>query len=198
MLLAVLVGAAARGGKAFEVSCQNNLKSLALMSGKYAADNDGYIVRMLEKPDKVRGLWWSDVLKHYASDFRAFYCPANQFGALGVKQDDLLPFKYTRKYVSYGINGHISGVHRRDSAREKISNIADPSYLIYFGDAGKSHLLRSVGKLWKTDYNPVHENSMLAVMADGHTEKFNQENLGTYGKIPNWKRDQHRWKNWKE
>lgn len=197
-VLVVLCGAAAKGGKAFEVSCQNNLKHVARMSNSYAADNDDYIVRMLTKIGS-RGVWWSDKVTQYASNFSHFYCPAdNARGVLGLKADDLLPIKYTRKYVSYGINGHISGVHKRDAEIEKLGNIQNPSYVVYFGDAGRLHFLRSIGKLWKDDYNPVHDNSMMAVMADGHTEKFNQENLGTYGKLPGWKRDQLRWRNWKE
>ena len=114
-----------------------------------------------------------------------------------MNHDELLPTRYAGAYVSYGINGHLCGVHKRDQNLEKFSNIKNPGYVIYFGDA-KKRMLRSVGRNWEKDYSPVHENSMLAIMADGHVQKFDQTNLGTYGNIPGWKRDMKRWKQWKE
>ena len=191
----LLIGAAASGDRAFEAQCQYGLKAVYTMAEKYSADNDGYIVRMLEM--RNRSSFWCDKLREYAKNYRDFSCPANRrHGARAFVEDDLLPPLYSRMNVSFGINGHISGLDRRYAAMEKVKNLADPSYTIYFGDSN-TRRLRSVGKLWAQDWAPLHDDGMQAVMADGHVTRFKQNDLGTYGKVPGWKRDQARWKHWK-
>ena len=179
----LLIGAAASGNRAFEAQCQYGLKAVYGMAERYSADNDGYIVRMLEIKYN-RGTFWCDKLRVYAKNFRDFSCPANtRHGARAFVEDDLLPPVYNWINVSFGINGHISGLDRRYAAMEKVKNLADPSYTIYFGDSNTMRL-RSVGKLWAKDWAPLHDNGMQAVMADGHVVRFKQKDLGTYGKIP--------------
>ena len=196
-LIAVLAGSAAKQLSASDVRCQANLKTVCAMAEQYSADNDGYIVRMLEIRFH-RGIFWPDKLLTYAKDFRDFSCPANaKHGARAFREDDLLPTPYNHANVSFGINSHISGSDRRNAAIEKIGNLADPAYTVYFGDANTMRL-RAVGKLWDKDRAPVHDNGMQAVMADGHVEYFTQADLGTYGIIPGWKHDPARWKNWKK
>ena len=194
----VLLGtAAANIHKERETVCSNNLKQIYVASACYSADHDDYIPRMLQMKYN-RGIFWSDTVKSYTKNYRYFYCPADEKrGRKGLDHDELLPTRYAGAYVSYGINGHLSGVHKREKNVEKLNNIKNPAYVIYYGDAQK-RFLRSIGRLWAQDYYPVHENSMLAVMADGHAEKFNQESLGTYGSLPGWKRDVKRWKQWKK
>ena len=196
-MLIIFCCAAANIRRAHEAACRSNLQQVYQMAQRYAADNDDYIPRMLQRRYH-RGTFWCDLVKNYAKDFRYFYCPADEKkGQKGLNHDELLPTRYAGAYVSYGINGHLCGVHRRESHREKITNVENPAYVLYFGDA-KNRMLRPIGRNWERDYSPVHENSMLAVMTDGHTEQFNQQNLGTYGKIPGWERDVKRWTQWKE
>ena len=194
--LVLLIGAAASGKAAFDVRCQANLRSIYAMAQKYSADNDGCIVRMLTRKYN-RGTFWCDRLRVYAADFRDFSCPANaRRGARAFQEDDLLPPVYNLKDVSFGINYHISGADLRTAPIEKIGNLADPSYTVYFGDSNTARL-SAAGKLWAKDWAPVHDNGMQAVMADGHVERFTQETLGTFGVVPGWKRDPASWKKWK-
>lgn len=197
-LLIFLVSGAASGSRASHAAlCRNSLKAVYRMAEQYSADNNGMIVRMLDRNGAGRVVFWSDQLRDYAKDFRDFSCPANEKrGARSFEANDLLATTYLRADISFGINGHISGMDRRSHFVEKTKNLYDPSYTVYFGDSFTMRL-RAVRKLWLQDWAPVHDNGMQAVMADGHIEYFTQETLGTYGKIDGWKRDTARWKKWK-
>ena len=188
---ALLLIAAADLNQAQQTICRSNLNDIYRMAQAYSADNDGYIVQMLERRDH-RASFWSDRFVPYAKDFRNFSCPANtKRGAQAFKEDDLLPGRYATAYVSYGINGHISGRRNPD---EKISRLRNPDYIIYFGDAQYLRLRSAIKKIWDQDYAPIHNNGMNALMADGHTGYFTRNTLGTFGKIPGWKHDPHRWR----
>lgn len=194
-LLIMLCGAAAGLNKAHETACRSNLNQIYAAAARYSADYDGYIPRMLQR-NYSRGIFWCDTVKTYVKNYRYFYCPADEAGGVkGLSHDELLPTRYAKAYVSYGINGHLCGVHRSEKHAEKISNVKNPAYVLYFGDA-KNLMLRAIGRNWEKDYSPVHSGNMVAVMADGHAELFNQSNLGTYGNVPGWKRDMKRWKQW--
>jgi prepilin-type processing-associated H-X9-DG protein len=103
-------------------------------------------------------------------------------------------------YVSYGISYYIASTKQKASPEipYNINAVADPSYVVYFGDA-RFLQLRPTKGCWKKDWNPVHpEQGANYVMADGHVEFFTGKNPGLYDKVPGWKQDRKRWKNWKK
>lgn len=193
----VLLTGAAGSRAAREERCRCSLLAIYQMATLYSADNGDRIVPMLEMRYN-RGIFWPDRLRDYARDFRDFSCPANaRHGARAFLEDDLIRTPYNHAEVSFGINGHIAGMDRRNAPIERMSNLAMPGYTLYFGDSNTMRL-RALDKLWQQDYAPVHDGGMQAILADGHCERFTQENLGTFGAVPGWKRDKDRWKKWKE
>lgn len=190
LVLWTLTVAANGGQKAADLRCQASLKEIYRMAAGYSAENDGFIVRCIERK-KVGVVFWPERFRDNARDFRDFSCPANpKRGAKAFVEDDLLPARFSLAQVSFGINVHISNHF------EKIERVKNPAYVVYFGDSNTLRL-RAVGKLWAQDWTPVHDNGIQSVMTDGHVEYFTHETLGTYGKVPGWKQDQERWKNWK-
>ena len=195
--LMILLADAAGSRAAGEIRCEESLRHVFQMAEMYSADNGGYIVRMLDRDRQGRMEFWAERFRLYAKDFRDFSCPANlRHGATAFEPDDLLSPYFYLSDVSFGINGHISGMDTRYSAVEKTANLEDPSYTVYFGDSNTMRL-RAIQKLWFQDWAPVHEGVMQSVMADGHIERFTGETLGTYGKIDGWQWDPARWKKWK-
>jgi len=192
----LLTGATAGSRAAREARCQESLQAIYRMAANYSADNGGYIVPMLEMRYN-RGIFWTDRLRDYAKDFQDFSCPANaRHGALAFQENDLIRAPYDPRQVSFGINGHISGLDRRNAPIEKLENLAKPGYTVFFGDSN-TRCLRALDRLWQQDYAPVHDGGMQAILADGHCERFTQETLGTFGAVPGWKIDKDRWKKWK-
>ena len=182
-----------------EIRCEESLHKIFQMAEACSADNGGYIVRMLDRDRQGRMEFWPEKLRPYARDFRDFSCPDNiRHGANAFQKDDLLPAYFYLGDVSFGINGHISGLDAKNASIEKIHNLKEPSYTVYFGDSNTMRL-RAIPSAWLKDWAPVHEGGIMqAVMCDGHIERFSSETLGTYEPVEGWNRDSARWKNWKK
>ena len=197
--LLVILGAAG-AGTAKKAVCADNLRQIYRAAQSYSADNNGMIVPSFVSPGAGRRTYWAEFLLPYIRQVGNFYCPADSKGQRGMVKQDLLPLMFDLRYVSYGISYYISSTGRQASAAlpYNINAVADPSYVVYFGDAAILQL-RPTSGCWKRDWNPVHESQGANyVMADGHVEFFTGSNPGLYDKLPGWKQDRKRWKNWKK
>lgn len=197
-VLLLLVGATGSAVSKRAV-CADNLRRIYQAAQSYSAGNDGMIVPGYVSRGAGRRTYWAEMLLPCVSNVSDFYCPADPSGRKGLTSNDLLPVMFDNRYVSYGINYHISSSGKPASAAApyNINMVGDPSYVVYFGDA-RALQLRATRSCWTADWNPVHEKQGANyVMADGHAEFFTGHNPGLYDAIPGWKKDRKRWKNWR-
>jgi prepilin-type N-terminal cleavage/methylation domain-containing protein/prepilin-type processing-associated H-X9-DG protein len=128
--------------KARQIACTNNLKQMGTGSAIYNSDYDDFIVsgRVSASPDyrmwfeclgmngdKEYSLPSAAATTKYMNWFRPFVCPSEPtaFGASTSAWDGL--FRYTH----YGINSRLAGCY---AARRKVSQVAQPTIAILFGD----------------------------------------------------------------
>ena len=196
---ALLLGS--RSGNALEnrAVCSDNLRKIYQVASAYSNDNDGMIVPIYNLRGVKKQTFWPELLLDYVNDFSIYYCPDDSSGKKNLKKHDLLPMKFSISNVSYGLNYFISKTKKGPNAENpyNIRRVADPGYVIYFGDARFVHL-RPTKWCWEGDYNPVHSGGSNFVMADGHVEYFKGKTLGVYHEFNGWKQDIKRWKNWKK
>ena len=178
--------------------CADNLRKIYQIASEYSNDHDGMIVPLYTRHGVKKQIFWPDKLLDYVSDVSIFYCPADKSGSRNLKKYDLLPMKFSVSNVSYGLNYYIASSKKAPGVNNpyNIRMVADPGYVIYFGDA-RFIQLRPTKWCWKSDYNPVHSKGANYVMADGHVEYFTGKNPGLMHEFDGWKKDVKRWKNWK-
>lgn len=196
--LGVLLVGAIGENSAKQAACADNLRQLVRCADRYSADHDGYIVpTYVQPPNNKTWIYWAGSLQEYMDDFACLYCPADA-RKNGVSKHDLLPTGFAMRCVSYGINRSLAGETspKQPVPVRKRSQVTDPSYLIYFGDA-KVYQLRPTRGCWLRDWNPVHDGGANYAMVDGHVEYFNGHNPGICDRIPDWPKDRKRWIDWK-
>ena len=197
-IVLLLVGATTSASSKRAI-CADNLRHIYKAAQSYSADYNGMIVPLYVSRGPSRRTYWVEKLLPYSGNVSEFYCPADSSGSRGLTSHDLLPVMFDVRYVSYGMNFHIASSGKAATAETpyNIRMVADPSYVIYFGDA-RFIQLRATRGCWTKDWNPVHQDQGANyVMADGHVEFFTGHNPGLYDSIPGWKRDRKRWKNWR-
>lgn len=200
ILLLLLIGAMDIS-TAHRAACADNLRQIGKMAQHYTDANNGMIVPVYSKKTAVSSWnFWPAKIAPYSKDLRNFYCPADPSGKKALAAaNDLLPVMLVGSNVSYGLNYFIASSNNRNASQANpynINRVADPAYVIYFGDA-EILQLRPTRGCWQRDWNPVHDGGANYLLADGHVEFFTGNNPGVYDKIPGWKQDRKRWRNWK-
>ena len=139
ILLFLLIGAMDISA-AHRAACAGNLREISIMAQRYTDANDGMIVPLYSKKTAVSSWnYWPAKIAPYSNDLRAFYCPADPSGQKALAAaNDLLPIMLVSSNVSYGLNYFIASSNNRPASAQRpynINKVADPSYVIYFGDA---------------------------------------------------------------
>ena len=178
------------------IKCQSNLKEIYKLADKYQAANNGNIVPVVDKT-KRPWKWWCNYLTPYATNPHIFYCPANPKAAqfFVEEEDPLEPKTFGMTALSYGMNWALGEKTKKKTTIVNIKQIADPSYVVYFGDSNLPQL-RGTKWCWKTDYAPRHFNKSNFVFMDGSVKLMNHENLGLCQNWKQWEKDRKRWFNW--
>lgn len=191
MLSAFGVLALTRGSEAWKNEiCSKNLSEIYRMARTYADANDGMIAPIVRRTSPKWTFWYSYIIR-YTDNPAFFYCPANGKAAkfFTEERDPLEPISFDEVSQSYGMNYHLCP--EKDGLR--MDNVANPSYVIYFGDSMMPYL-RATEHCWKDDYAPRHEGKSNFIFMDGHVEQMNHENLGLCQSFGDWKKDIDRWK----
>jgi prepilin-type processing-associated H-X9-DG protein len=177
--------------------CKNNLKNIYSMALIYQNTYNGNIV-----PGVIKGKlwkWWPVFLIENTKTSKAswFYCPAHPKGQQELKklENPLIEFNRRPKIVNYGLNFKLSAEYNKKTTRLNISNIADPAYTVYFGDANFLYLWPTKS-CWEKNYAPRHFDKSNFVFMDGHVKSMGKQTLGTYNNVKGWKLDRKRWINW--
>ncbi|MDY0177250.1 MAG: hypothetical protein RBT25_10210 [Lentisphaeria bacterium] len=208
-LLAVLVPLAAllllgmrqlnSANPAFSLICAEHLRHVRNAAAQYEMEHDGGFPPVIANETGRRWKYWPEYIAAYMKDYRYFSCPANKRRGLGetlLKEDDLLPFMFALSNVSYGMNYFLGAcVSNNDRYPYNVKRVADPAYLVYFGDAMTLELRPT--SCWHQDYAPVHEGQLSNfVFVDGHVEGLGRAEIGLFAPVKDWRTDQKRWINW--
>lgn len=202
VMLATLVvlgmGNVKHSHRAFEIICADHLRYVRTAAAQYETDHDGYFPPVIASEAGRRWKYWPEFIAHHMKDYRYFSCPANRQRGLGegvLKEDDLIPFMFSLRNVSYGMNYFLgSCVSNNDRYPYNVNRVADPAYVIYFGDAMTLELRPT--SCWNQDYAPVHNQASNFVFVDGHVESLSSSDIGLFVPLQGWREDPKRWIHW--
>jgi hypothetical protein len=192
----VMIGAANNSQQlAMNIHCQRNLKEMFQATQAWSADNANKLLPINYQDASGYRYWYWKILP-YLSDKKAIYCPDNP---LVIKNNLLSPQRLSpllpgdkaetiNCHISYGYN-QIMGV-----SNLKFSNLKDPGYLIFLGDAFRPYLRPYIPD-WLQSYAPVHSKFAQYVTFDGHVEIHSAETLGLVKGNNDWHTDEKRWNN---
>lgn len=176
----LLLGASAwRTAAEKQAFCAGNLQKLYRLTLAYEADH-GELPPVI-MPQKPRWKFWSNCLRPYTDDKRAFACPADPRQEYLFEDENPLFQPTAQSAISYGMNYFLtSGEAQRAVGKPaKLENLSRPGATVFLADSKGPYLLPP--RFWEHERDFRHDKAANFLFADGRVRLLKQQDFGRTG-----------------